>query len=50
MGKKYIPKNRKKLPEKELNKIEGNNPPYIEFKTLVIKMLNDHTTGDKDAQ
>ena len=30
-----------KTPEKELNKMEASNLPDAEFKTLVIRMLNE---------
>ena len=34
-------KEQNKTPEKELNKMEVNNLSEAEFKTLVIKMLNE---------
>ena len=34
-------KEQNKTPEKELNKMETNNLSDAEFKTLVIKMLNE---------
>ena len=34
-------KEQNKTPEKELNKMETSNIPDSEFKTLVIKMLNE---------
>ena len=32
-----------KTPEKEVNKMEIHNMSDAEFKTLVIRMLNEHT-------
>ena len=34
-------KEENKAPEKELNKMEASNLPDAEFKTLVIKMINE---------
>ena len=34
-------KEHNKTPENQLNKTEIKNPPDVEFKTLVIRMLND---------
>ena len=34
-------KEQDKTPEKELNKMETSNLPDAEFKTLVIRMLNE---------
>ena len=34
-------KEQNKTPEKELNKMKTSNLPDAEFKTLVIRMLND---------
>ena len=34
-------KEQNKTPEKELNKMETNNLPDAEFRTLVIRMLNE---------
>ena len=36
-------KEQNKTPEKELNKMEISNLPDAEFKTLVIRMLKEHS-------
>ena len=35
-------KEQNKTPEKDLNKMQTNNLQDAEFKTLVIRMLNEH--------
>jgi len=36
------------LPEKELNEMEASKLPDTEFKTMVIKMLKEHSENDKE--
>ena len=34
-------KEQNKAPENELNKMKTNNPAYVQFKTLVLRMINE---------